>query len=103
MSEEDNVAILKEAYSYWNENKEKAFENWMELMSDNVKLKSLADGVKGMEFSRPSSCKTDVLRYFQELANEWELIHYTVNEYIAQGDRVVAVGNCRWKYRKLEK
>ena len=28
------------------------------------------------------------------------MIHYTVNEYIAQGDRVVAVGHCKWRHRK---
>ena len=100
MSEEDNVAILKKAYEYWNENKEKAFENWMDLMSEDINFRSIADGASGMEFSRPCNCKSDVLRYFQELAGEWEMIHYTVNEYIAQGDRVVAVGHCKWRHRK---
>ena len=97
MKEEQNVEILKEAYRYWNENKEKAFENWMRLMADDVRFESIADGARGMEFTRLCECKDDVLRYFQELAGEWEMIHYTVNEYIAQGDRVVAIGSCAWR------
>ena len=103
MIEDNNVAILKEAYHFWNVNKEKAFENWMDLMADDIKLESIADGAKGLEFSRCCNCKNDVLRYFQELAEEWEMIHYTINEYIAQGDRVVAVGTCGWKHRKTAK
>ena len=100
MSEENNVEILKEAYRYWNDNKEKAFENWMDLISEDIKFESIADGAKGMEFTRKCGCKNDVLRYFQELAEEWEMKHFTINEYIAQGDRVVAIGSCSWIHRK---
>ena len=103
MSEQDNVAILKRAYEFWGENKEKAFENWMDLMSDDVKLESVADGCKGLEFSKSCTCKEDVLRYFHELASNWEMIDYKVNEFIAQGNRVVAVGKCHWRYRMTEK
>ncbi len=103
MAEQDNVAILKDAYDYWNENKEKAFENWLNILSDDVHFRSLADGQRGVEFTRECNCKNDVLRYFKELSSEWEMIHYTVDEYIAQGDRVVAIGNCRWRYVKTGK
>ena len=103
MSEENNVAILKKAYQYWDDNREQAFENWMNLMSEDVKFESIADGAKGMEFTRSCNCKNDVLGYFQELAAEWEMIHYTVNEYIAQGDRIVALGTCGWRHRKTGK
>ena len=103
MSEKGNVAILKEAYEYWNTNKEQAFENWMDLLSDDVQFKSLADGHKGMEFTRSCHCKNDVLGYFKELAGEWEMIQYKIDEYIAQGDRVVAIGSCHWRYVKTGK
>jgi len=103
MSEENNIPILKEAYQYWIANSEQAFANWMDLMSEDIKFESIADGAKGMEFTRCCRCKNDVLRYFQELASEWEMIHYTVNEYIAQGDRIVAIGSCGWRHRKTGK
>lgn len=103
MTEKENVAILKEAYDYWSKNKEQAFENWMNLLSDEVQFKSLADGHQGMEFTRACHCKNDVLRYFQELAGEWEMIEYTVDEYIAQNDRVVAIGSCHWRYIRTGK
>ena len=103
MIEDDNVKILKEAYQYWSDHKEGSFEYWMDLMADNIQLNSIADGRKGMEFSRPCCCKQDVVRYFEELASEWEMIHYTVNEFIAQGERVVVIGSCGWKNRKTGK
>ena len=103
MEERDNVETLKRAYDYWNNNKEQAFDNWMDLLSDDINFRSLADGVEGMEFSRRCHCKNDVHRYFQELAEDWELIHYQIDEYVAQGNRVVAIGNCHWRYRKTGK
>ena len=103
MEKSKNVEILKTAYEYWDTNKEKAFENWMGLMDDDVKLRSLADGVAGMEFSRPCNCKDDVLRYFQEIAENWELISYKINEYVSEGNRVVAIGICHWRYIKTGK
>ena len=98
MTEKENVAILKEAYEYWNKNKERAFENWMNLLADDIQFRSLADGHEGMEFTRACHCKADVLRYFEELAGKWEMIHYTIDEFVAQGDRVVAIGKCHWRY-----
>jgi len=103
MSIETNIEVLKEAYQFWNDNKEKAFENWMDLMADDVKLESIADGAKGLEFSKCCDCKDDVFRYFQVLAEDWEMIHYTVDEFIAQEDRVVVVGTCGWKNKKTNK
>ena len=91
---------MRQAYEYWDTNKEQAFENWMNLLSDDVTLRSLADGVVGMEFTKACHCKSDVLRYFEGLSSNWEMIYYIVDEYIAQGNKVVAVGNCKWKYRE---
>ena len=97
MAEKENVALLKEAYEYWNENQEKAFQNWMDMLAEDVQFRSLADGHAGIEFTQTCHCKNDVLEYFQGLAREWAMIHYTIDEYIAEGDRVVAIGNCHWK------
>ncbi len=99
MNEDSNVAVLREAYQLWSDNKERAFEHWMGLMADDVKLESIADGAAGLEFSRCCSCKDDVLRYFLELAETWEMLDFRVDEFVAQGDRVVALGRCSWRNR----
>ncbi|MEO1593951.1 MAG: nuclear transport factor 2 family protein [Pseudomonadota bacterium] len=103
MSEQENVAILQQAYEYWNENREQAFKNWMDLMSEDVRFRSLADGHPGMEFTRSCDSKNDVLRYFEELASEWEMVYFKMDEFIAQGDRVVAIGQCHWRHVRTGK
>ena len=103
MNDNKNLEALKQAYEYWDSNKELAFENWMNLLSSEVRLRSLADGATGMEFTRICNCKDDVLRYFQGLSAEWEMIYYKIDDYVVQGDKIVAIGNCQWRYRETSK
>ena len=103
MTEDENVEILREGYKLWNDSKAESVGYWINLITDDVKWRSLADGVAGMEFTRVCNCKNDVVRYFEELGREWEMIHYTVFEFIAQGDRVVMVGSCAWRNKKTPK
>ena len=41
--------------------------------------------------------------YFAGLTSEWEMIYYRVDEYIAQGDRVVALGQVSFRHKKTGK
>ena len=56
-----------------------------------------------MEFTRCSTCKDDVKRYFSGLTDDWEMNEYRVDEYIVQGNRVVALGRCSFKHKKTGK
>jgi ketosteroid isomerase-like protein len=94
MSDENqNVASLKEAYRLWHDTKAGSVDHWLNLMTDDVKFRSLAQGAKPMEFTRTSSCKDEVKGYFAGLTADWEMIYYRIDEYIAQGDRVIALGH----------
>ena len=78
-------------------------DHWLSLMTDNVKFRSLAAGAQTMEFTRPSSSKQEVKNYFAGLSADWEMIYYRIDEYIAQADRVVALGSCSFKHKKTGK
>lgn len=102
-NENSNVAALKDAYRQWHETRGGNTAHWLALMTDDVKFRSLADGAKTMEFTCMACGKDDVKRYFAGLSADWEMIHYTVDEYIAQGDRVVVLGRCSFKHKKTGK
>ena len=99
-NEAANVALVRAAYKEWHESRGASGQRWLELMSNGVRFRSLARGAEGMEFSRDCACREDVARYFAELARDWEMLHYTVDELIAQGDRVVMLGRCGWRSRR---
>lgn len=97
--EEDNTAILKHAYTAWH--KTRGDSNvWMDILADHISFGSLADGKPGMEFTKPRASKQEVIGYFEGLANDWEMEFYHINEFVAQGDRVVAIGECSWTHRR---
>lgn len=104
MSDENqNVASLKAAYRLWHDTKAGSVDYWLNLMTDDVKFRSIAEGAKTMEFTRTSSCKDDVKGYFAGLSADWEMIYYRIDEYIAEGNRVVALGHVSFKNKHTGK
>jgi ketosteroid isomerase-like protein len=101
--ENQNVASLKEAYRLWYYTKAGSVDHWLNLMTDDVKFRSLAEGAKTMEFTRTSTCKDEVKRYFAGLTGDWEMVYYRIDEYIAQGDSVVALGQVSFKNKHTGK
>ena len=41
--------------------------------------------------------------YFDGLLTDWTMVHYTIDEYIAQGDTVVARGSTAWVNKQTGK
>jgi uncharacterized protein len=90
-------------YQMWHDTKAGSVDHWLDLMTDDVNFRSLAEGAQPMEFTRASATKDDVKRYFAGLAADWEMLYFQIDEYIAQGDRVVALGRCSFRHKKTGK
>lgn len=95
----ENVAKLKAAYHQWHTSKGGSTDAWLDLMADNVSIRSLANGGPGAEFSQEIRAKADVKRYFEGLLAAWEMIHYTTGEFIADSDWVAMRGSTAWRNR----
>lgn len=96
----DNAAKLKDAYRQWHDSKGKSVHAWLDLVADNARLRSLADGKPGVDFTREVRSKDEFMRYFAGLLENWEMIHYTTDDFVVDGDRVVMRGSTAWKNRK---
>jgi uncharacterized protein len=99
----DYVSKLREAYESWDASKGINHEKWMELMSDHVVFRSLAGGSSGLEFTKECHSKDDVRGYFAGLSKDWEMIHYTPEQFIVEGENVAVRGTCGWKNRETKK
>ena len=98
-TEKSNIAILKNAFDTWDATKGASVQEWLDIMKDDISIKSVAEGAVGLEFTEQSEGKAAAAEYFAGLASQVEMIHYTVGEYFASGDRVVAVGKTAWRNR----
>ena len=96
----ENVTRLQEAYRQWHESKGGSVQTWLDLVADDIRLRSLADGRPGVAFTREVRSREEFVRYFTGLLGDWEMLHYTTDDFVVDGDRVVMRGSTAWRHRK---
>jgi ketosteroid isomerase-like protein len=98
-----NKEVLARAYQRWHETKGGSVNDWMEIIAGNIQFGSIAEGMPAATFTARVNGKQELKRYFDGLRENWEMIHYTVNHFIAEGDRVAAVGSTAWRNKRTGK
>jgi len=104
MSEmERNLALTRDVYASWSASSGTDGATLLDLMTDDVRWGSLANGAPGAEFAVDTVGKDGVRQYLTSLAAEWTLDYYEVDELIADRDRVIALARCGWTNRATGK
>jgi ketosteroid isomerase-like protein len=94
---------LQNAYTSWHNSKGSNKQKWFDLMADNIVFRSLAGGAEGMEFTKTCESKEEVQRYFSGLNEGWEMLYYTPEKYICEGDSVAVRSTTGWKNKHTGK
>jgi ketosteroid isomerase-like protein len=96
-----NVEILKEAYRRWFETRGHNADDWLAICAETIRFGSLARGNEPNASFLTDYHGRDALRgYFEGLTADWEMLEYRVDHFVADGDRVVMIGHCTWRYKK---
>ena len=104
MSEEDrNVAILKKAYGRWSDTLGGSVDDWLAICSEQISFGSLAQGPQGARYLTDYRSRDALKEYFAGLERDWQMIEFASEHFVAQGDRVVMLGRCAWRYKKTGK
>ncbi len=104
MAQEDlNVSLLTNAYAEWSASKAANGRCWLDLMADDATLRSLPDGAPELAFTARRTSRAEIEAYLDDLVRDWEMIHAHMTEFIAQGDRVVVLGDVAWRNRATGK
>ena len=105
MSDETrNVEILRAAYQRWSDTKSGSVDDWMKICADNIAFGSLAQGAAPpIQYMSEYSSRDRLKEYFAGLARDWEMIESGADHFVAQGDRVVVIGRCTWRFKKTDK
>jgi len=98
-----NVELLKDAYGRWHESKGASVDHWMTIVADDVRFGSLAQAAPVMSFACNYDSRESLRGYFDGLLSDWEMIHYTVDEFVAQGDAVFMRGSTAWRHKRTGK
>jgi uncharacterized protein len=102
-NEARNVEILKDAYSRWHDSKGYSVDHWMTFLDENIRFGSLARGAPEMAFATKYDNRLALRGYFEGLLSDWEMVHYTIDEFIAQGNAVFMKGSTAWRNKRTGK
>lgn len=102
-NEAENVALLKHAYGRWHDTKAGSVGDFLAIVDDHVLWGSIPRGQAPLEFATQYNSKSALHAYFDGLTTEWAMLHYTIDQYVADGDMVVARGSTSWKNKKSGK
>ena len=95
MSEQDNVGVVRRAYDGF---KRGDIDAVLGLMAEDVDWR--LPEIENISFSGGRRGRDAVGGFFSELAGAQDVLSFEPREYVAQGDRVVALGSYRWRVKK---
>lgn len=104
MTSNENLSALKRCYALWDETKGDSVEAWLDLFEEKVDFRSLAMAQDpAVEFTAPRTCKDEVAQYLQGLKADWSMEHYTIEDYVVDGDKICAFGSTAWTNKNTGK
>ena len=102
--EAGNVEMLKQAYRRWSDTLGGSVDEWLQICADNIVFGSLAQGApEGAKYMTEYRSRDALREYFAGLERDWQMIEFATEHFVAQGDRVVMLGRCAFRYKKTGK
>src|SRR5689334_24235302 len=102
--EADNVAILRRAYQEWHDPKGAGSKFIEDFLHKDISFWSLANAAhESVAFTTARRGKDDYLTYIDGLTRDWEMLYSRFDDFVAQGDRVVAIGTTSWRNKNTGK
>ena len=96
MTQDQNIETLKRCYAAWHDTRGGSVDAWLEIVSDDFQLRSMAGGRPGVEFTAPRDSRDELAKYLAGLTEAWEMEYYRIDRYIADEAMVVALGATAW-------
>ena len=94
MSEQENTNLVQRVYGNFKSGDIKALLN---LLSDNIEWQ--LPEIENVPFAGKYRGHEDVGQFFESLVDTQEVQHFDPREFIAQGDKVVALGHYAWRVK----
>src|SRR5262249_26037705 len=98
-SQQENLSRLREAYRRWHRSRGADADAWLELMDATVMYRAPPDGRAALDFTPRKGTKEEIAAILSAHQRDWEMIYVKIDEYVAQTNRVVAIGSCAWRNR----
>lgn len=91
-----NLDRLKAAYKAWHDSKGMSQQSWLDVMSDNVAIRSTGAPVQALAFAGQRHTKQGAVAYMTSLLGTWSMVHWTPETFVESGDRIAVFATCAW-------
>ena len=98
MSEKENTQLVMQAYDKF---KNGDIPGLMEMMSDDIEW--VLDKAENVPFTGARRGKEQVAQFFSILGENQHPLQFEPQEFIAQGDKVVALGHYAWSVKPTDR
>ena len=95
----ENIERLRAAYKVWHDSKGGRSDAWLDLLSDQVRFRSMGGASPLLAFADERRSKVDAVAYFTGLTRDWTMVHWTPETFVSEGDRIAVFGTCAWKHK----
>ena len=100
MPDSRSLTDLTAAYRAWHESKGADRDCWLNLMGDEVSIHSMGGDGAGLDFAKDCHSKAEAVDFMATIPKDWQMIHWTPNVFVEDGDRIAMFGRCGWTCRK---
>ena len=94
MNEQENTRIVQQAYENFKNGDLRAL---LDLYSDDIDWR--LPEIENMPFFGKRKGREETAEFFQSLAEAQDVLTFNPQEFIAQGDKVVVLGNYSWRVK----
>ena len=95
----DHVETKRRAYGAWNDSKGANREIWLDLVSDDLEIHSVARQPRGLSFTGDHTGRRKLDDYLRTLIDKWEMRYYRVDAPFGDETRVVMFGESSYTLR----
>lgn len=92
---QDNAKVVQQAYQHFKQGNIPAV---LELMTENVEWH--LPEIENIPFSGPRVGRGKVGEFFSSLAQHQDVLQFEPQQFVADGEKVVALGQYEWKVKK---
>jgi ketosteroid isomerase-like protein len=94
MSEQENTATVQQAYNNFKTGEIQAL---LDQMSDDATWQ--LPEIQGVALAGKRAGRDGVKDFFETVARDQEVLEFDPREFVAQGDKVVSLGNYKWRVK----
>ena len=94
---------LKAAYVEWGKRGRACIPMWRAMMADSFRLASMDESAPGLSFAKDRQSADEAAAYLEGIFEQWDMLHYTPEHYLAQGDHIAVFGTCAYRNKATGK